>query len=187
MIAFDAEAHGRRGRIFTRDGLQPSRESLDRIFADSFTNEDVNRVEDLHSALSRPVLFAVAHQGVDPGDVMHVYIRNTEPAIFACVVVTTARLRQMLSEAPTVLENLDLQVAPTERLTVPAIEAAMQAWVERNFPRLPVPQLIVEPWVDPANTELVKWLVDVEPSQFLEPVTTEPNMAVAEPPLESAA
>ncbi len=93
-------------------------------------------------------MVAWAHPGVDPEDVVHVYVQPLEGGerLFACAIVSQDRLLRMLREASSVLEGFSLQVVEARHLSVDAIGAAVEAWAERNYPDLQVPAFLVEPW-----------------------------------------
>jgi len=71
--------------------------------------------------LNYPVVFADLHPGIDPADVMHVFLHDVEgDRVFACTIL------------------------PDEGEPV----AALEAWVKRDYPEIPVPRFQIEMWSD---------------------------------------
>lgn len=158
IVTVHGSADGRQMRVFARtfDGAIDWTE----IAAQDLDESDLPRLQVLAAAVRSPRVTATAHPGVDPPDVLHVYLDVADVGrVFACVVVSETRLQTMLDEAPRVVEGLWLQVAPGPHLTADSVRAALQAWSARCFGE-PVPVFLVRPWLEPPE-ELELGVVEV--------------------------
>jgi hypothetical protein len=146
------EVDGRRARVFSRNPLVPTQSWEELARADT-DDDDLARLARIEPLLRTGRVSGMAHPGVDPPDVVHVFL-GTAPSdrTFACVIVSEPRLQQMLQESAVVVEGVSLEVAHARFLRPRALRAALEAWVERNFPGVPVPMLDVSPWMDPDAT-----------------------------------
>jgi hypothetical protein len=115
--------------------------------------------------------------------------------VFACVLVSGARLRDMLAQSSPIVEGFTLQVLPSEHLSVESVRAALQSWIERCFPDLVLPNLTVERWTGPDGIlqELLELLLSPASSRDMisaatgEPGELRPDPGIAQPPYEIAA
>jgi hypothetical protein len=150
MISYDVRLDDRCGRVFARDPIPE--DVVVEHFARSCHPGDEDRDRDafLRSILASPNVVVVTHRTIDPKDVIQAFFRHRTRSgsekVFACVVVSTTRLELMLRETPIVVEGHSLQVAPTRTITNSSIRAALRAWMERNFPDLPLPRFSLDPW-----------------------------------------
>lgn len=152
MLTLNGEPGMRRGRIFLRDGAEVTAEL--RTTDPPVEEDDRARHGLLRDVFRGGVVRCVAHPGadVDATDVVDVYVTLpwTQEPVFACVVVSEARLERMLVEAPIVVEDLHLQVASTGgegSLTPSALRAALGTWAGRVFPGT-TPEIDVAVWSD---------------------------------------
>jgi hypothetical protein len=143
---------GRQGRIFAN--TKPIDDAIKNAFTTSFIEED-DRSRDaaLRDLVSQGALIAWAHPGVDPDDVVHVYLQPVASGdpLFACVVVSRERLERMLSESSFVMEGFSLQVVDARTLSADSaetIQAAIEAWIGRIYPSASLPVIFVMPWRD---------------------------------------
>jgi hypothetical protein len=150
VITYEAAAEGRSGRVFARGAVPDG--DLSRYFAASYFNDEEDRDRDavLRSILSWPNVVVVTHRSLEPSDVIQAFFRcqvdGASEKVFACAVVSKARLEKMLEETSVVVEGHSLQVAATRRITDAGIRAALEAWTERNYPDLPLPRFSLDPW-----------------------------------------
>lgn len=147
MIAVDVLAGERRGRLFTRD-VAPSDEALERAVRDFITEDDAERYALLQAILAAPVVEADLHPTTDEPGVFQVFVRSSHGPIFATTVISEQVLEQLLRAEPSVLEAFSLQVAPLQTVTSEALQVAIERWIERNFPGVPLPVVDVVPWSD---------------------------------------
>lgn len=179
------EAHGI--RVHARDPAELARcvGAWKDLATGDRDESDTARERVLGTIVQRPRITGTVHEGVSPSDVLHVYLDGAPAGrVFACVVVSEARLEQMLTEAPLVVEGLSLQVASTRWLTPDSVRAAMEAWASRNFGRVPVFEL--RPWIDTESAEVLD--APAHPAVTFElEVEHRPIATLAEPPYEEAA
>ncbi len=173
-------------RLFARDWrtieAAPDWETLRAADRD---DDDDARARVLADLVTSPTISASVHPGVDPPDVLHVYLQSPHrhDRVFACVIVSEDRLREMLRESSTVLEGMSLQVAAGSQLTQEAIRAAIQTWSARNFGRLPRVSLL--PWKDEHDDDATE-PSGVRQLSFSLQADFEPSGSVAEPPWRDA-
>jgi hypothetical protein len=169
-------ADGRRGRVFAHDAAtcEAAAEDFRREFLDE---SDEQRDPKLKAVFERGVVIASAHAGLgDLEDVVRVYVRPfgvMGRPLFACVLVSRARLEKMLAEAPRVFEGFALQIVDTRHLSSEAselIKAGVEAWLNRIYPTA-APPLLIEPWRDPV----------AEASVEIASVGTEPKFNDSDP------
>jgi hypothetical protein len=185
-------AGGRRARGFFRDlPLVENAEAA--IAARYWDDEDQLREPVLRAALSRTPVRAIAYPTLGHRDVLQVFLKDDQDhLVFACVLISGARLRDMLAQSSPIIEGFALQVLPGEHLSMEGVRAALQAWVERCFPHLVLPSITVERWTGPEGIlhELLELLVS-QPTPELPgpelPSEIEPDPEIAQPPYEIAA
>ncbi len=132
---------GRTTRLFVRsaDDVSLYTPLAEATFMDDGDHE---RESALRVVLNSEVVCVDAHAGIDPADVQHVFVRPTAPdskRIFACVIVTEARVEKMLESEPCVLETFSFQVSSGRIVTPAGTIAAFETWVQRVFPELRLP------------------------------------------------
>jgi len=202
MITVESQlADRRRTRVFFRT-LPPDSGTADVVAgARYWDEEDQAREPVLRSILSQANLRAVAYPTLGHRDVLQVFLRSdgTDELAFACVLVSGARLRDMLEHSSPVVEGFALQVLPGEQLSMEGVRAGLQAWIERCFPGIVLPSITVERWTGPEGIlyEVLELLLSrpyppPELSQAgsgLEDASTElePDPSIAQPPYEAAA
>ncbi len=149
MIIIETElADSRRVRVFYK--TLPSRAEDVRTTAEqSFFDDDDDRERErrIVSLLTGPniqVVRAVAYPTLGARDVLQLYVRDGDDDLFACVLMTHARLRETLREPPFV-EGFSHQVIQGDHLSVEGVRTAARVWVERCFPRATA-NLVVELW-----------------------------------------
>jgi hypothetical protein len=133
---------GRRTRVFVRDASLLSR--LAPVVVELFMDDgDREREPALREVLSGHIVYVDAHAGVGPSDLRHVFVRRSEregaSRIFACVIVTEARMEKMLEAEPHVIETFSFQIAPGRVVTTAGTVAAFEAWFGRVFPGMKLP------------------------------------------------
>ncbi|HEX8109788.1 MAG TPA: hypothetical protein VF516_18785 [Kofleriaceae bacterium] len=198
MITFESQlANEHRARGFFRELPDPQVASA--IIAEQYWDDDDQaRQPTLRRILQRPNVSAIAYPTLGHRDVLQVFLRDSgaEP-VFACVLVSGARLRDMLTGSSPIVEGFALQVLPSEHLSVESVRAALQSWIERCFPDLVLPSLVVERWTGPEGIlqELLELLLappGVDPATLIVIYADgadelHPDPALAQPPYELAA
>lgn len=189
----------RRARAFFRE-LPPSSRAAEATIAARYWDEDDQLREPvLRSILTDRTVRAVAYPTFGHRDVLQVFLkRNDNDFVLACVVVTGARLREMLAASSPIVEGFALQVMQGEQLSVEGVRAAVHAWIERCFPGVVLPSVTIELWTGPEGipSELIE-LLHSQPPPIREaspatatadaPAELEPDPALAQPPYEIAA
>jgi len=202
MIAVESQlADRRRARVFFRT-LPPDPGVADTVAeARYWDDEDQAREPVLRSILSQANLRAVAYPTLGHRDVLQVFFKAdvTDDLTFACVLVSGARLRDMLEHASPIVEGFALQVLPGEQLSMEGVRAGLQAWIERCFPDIVLPSMTVERWTGPEGIlyEVLELLLTcpyptTEFSQAAEgpegaSTEVQPDPRIAQPPYEAAA
>lgn len=196
MIAIDAVADARRGRIFIADLQSPDLVTkLRERFAHEFIDSDAERlVSHLEKALRAPVVTAAVHQGIDPDDIVQVFLETNDPLhprVFACTVVSESRLQHMVENEGVIFEGFDLQVASGPFLSMQALHSALEAWSARNFSGRRT-RFNLSPWSDDASVNLLAAMIDTS-GQDLQllgdwgPSEIRPKPEIAQPPWHDAA
>jgi hypothetical protein len=200
MITFEAQlANERRARAFFRK--LPDPQTAEAVIADRYWDDDDQAREPvLRDILARTNVSAVAYPTLGYRDVLQVFLRdgNHDDLVFACVLVSGARLREMLAQSSPIVEGFALQVLQTEHLSMEGVRAALQAWVERCFPDSVRPNITVERWTGPEGIlqELLELLLSqpnvttmtssaITGADAPEELTPDPE--IAQPPYEIAA
>lgn len=153
MIIFETRlANDHPARGFFRE--LPAPPLAEATVAERYWDEDDQaRAPTLRTILARPNVSAIAHPTLGHRDVLQVFLRDQDGGggdlVFACVLVSGARLRDMLAQSSPVVEGFALQILPSEHLSVESVRAALQCWIERCFPDLGLPDLTVERWTGP--------------------------------------
>lgn len=199
MITVESQLEdGRRARAFFRE-LPPNIHTADAaIAAGYFDDDDRLREPLLRDILNARNVLAIAYPTHGHRDVLQVFLRSSDDdLVLACVVVTGARLRNMLAGSLPVVEGFALQVMQGEQLSANGIRAALQAWIERCFPRLTLPSVLLELWTGPdgVSSELLELLYSrslpiANASAGFDanaPTELEPDPGLAQPPYEVAA
>lgn len=161
MIAIDVDVGGGRSAVVYVPTLERIGESAALASAMYWDEEDLAREPLLRRLIDTPSLHAVVFPTLPQRDVLQVFLRGEggeDDLLFACAMITLARLDELLRDGP-VVEGFTLQVARNRHLTLEAVRAAVIAWVERTFPDLPLPSITVEHWTGPAG--LSRELLDV--------------------------
>jgi hypothetical protein len=198
MITFESQlADEHRARGFFRELPDPQAASA--IIAEQYWDDDDRaRQPALRRILQRPNVGAIAYPTLGHRDVLQVFLRDSggEP-VFACVLVSGARLRDMLTRSSPIVEGFALQVLPSEHLSVESVRAALQSWIERCFPDLVLPSVVVERWTGPEGIlqellELLLAVPDAEPATLIvndadSSDELHPDPGLAQPPFELAA
>ena len=196
MITFETRlANGHRARGFFRE--LPAPHAAEVAIVERYWDEDDQaRAPILRNLLSRTNVEAVAHPTLGHRDVLQVFLKDGEELVFACVLVSGARLREMLAQSSPVVEGFALQVLQSEHLSVESIRTALQSWIERCFPGLVLPSFTVERWTGPDGIllELLELLLSqpdsLEASATVvadAPADLHPDPGIAQPPYEVAA
>lgn len=150
MIAFDLDNGTLKGRLLVIGPELPTTEMLQRATGAMADEEDERRLPRLRAALQQELVRATAHPGVDPEDVLQLYVDGPEGRLFACTIVSPGRLQAMLDASGAVVEGLTLQVAP-RGLDVPA---ALDLWAARCFPDISAPVFDLDTWSDEPDLDL---------------------------------
>jgi hypothetical protein len=193
VITFESTlVDGRRARGFFRQ-LPRASDAEAAITTRYWDEEDQEREPVLRAILSRPTVRAIAYPTLGHRDVLQVFLKDSEDQpVFASVLVSGTRLRDMLAQSSPIIEGFTLQVLPGEHLSMEGVRAALQAWVERCFPRLVLPSITVERWTGPEGLlqELLELLISQptpEIPNLEQPSEVEPDPDIAQPPYEIAA
>jgi hypothetical protein len=157
MIAFDLDNGILKGRFLVTGPELPSSELLQAAARAMADQEDERRLPLLREALKQETVRATAHPGVDPEDVLQVYIDGLDGRLFACTIVSAGRLKRMLDASGAVVEGLTLQVAPRGL----DVHGALDAWAARCFPDIPAPIFDLDTWS--ADPDLELGLIDMGP------------------------
>lgn len=156
MITFETQlANQRRARGFFRE--LPDPQAAEAIMAGRYwDNDDQAREPVLRNLLARTNVAAIAYPTLGHRDVIQLFLRDSDgdDLVFACVLVSGARLQAMLAQSSPIVEGFALQVLPGEHLSVESIRAALQSWVERCFPDLVLPDLTVQTHTVPCSRAL---------------------------------
>lgn len=150
MITFESQvADRRRARGFFREWLDP--EAALAILSERYWDDDDRAREPaLRRILQRGDVSAVAYPTLDHRDVLKIFLRGDgSELVFACVLLGGARLRDMLAQSSPIVEGFALQVLSSEHPSVEGVRVALQSWIERCFPDLASPSLVVEHWAGP--------------------------------------
>lgn len=198
MITFESQlANEHRARGFFRE--LPDPQAARAIIAAQYCDDDdQTREPALRRILQRPSVSAIAYPTLGHRDVLQVFLRDSsgEP-VFACVLISGARLRDMLAESSPIVEGFAMQVLPSNHLSIESIRVALQSWIERCFPDLVLPSLVVERWTGPEGIlqELLELLLAPPGAQpatlFVDDAAgsgeLHPDPGLAQPPYELAA
>jgi hypothetical protein len=186
-----------RARGFFRELADPRTASA--IIAEQHWDDDDRAREPvLRRILAQANVSAVAYPTTGHRDVLQVFLRDGDGSpVFACVLVSGARLRDMLAQSSPVVEGFALQVLPSEQLSVESMRAGLQSWIERCFPDLVLPSLVVERWTGPEGLlyELLELLLSRPDPIMLTMISEDadqvdelrPDPGLAQPPYELAA
>jgi hypothetical protein len=198
MITFESQlANEHRARGFFRE--LPDPQVATAIIAERYWDDDDQvRMAALQTIVERTNVSAITYPTLGHRDVLQVFLRDGggEP-VFACVLVSGARLRDMLARSSPIVEGFAMQVLSSEHLSVESIRAALQSWIERCFPSLVLPNLVVERWTGPEgiSQELLELLLahPVDQPATLSATDADvvgelhPDPGLAQPPYELAA
>jgi len=202
MIVVEALlADRRRARAFFRELPLDSQAADAAVVARYWDDEDHDREPALRRIVAQTNVRAIAYPTSGHRDVLQVFLdeNGRGDLLFACVLVSGARLRDMLTRSSPIVEGFGLQVLPGEHLSMEGIRTALQVWVERCFPDIVLPSITVERWTGPEGIlhELLEWLY-AQPTPIqgasqtvfgLDDASTElrPDPELAQPPFEAAA
>jgi hypothetical protein len=186
---------GQRARGFFRE--LPDLRSFESLIVERYwDDEDQAREPVLRSILARPNVSAIAYPTLEYRDVLQVFLRDVDDLVFACSLVSGARLREMLAESSVVIEGFTLQILQTEHLSMEGVRSALQCWVERCFPKLVMPSITVERWTGAEGIlQEVLELILTQPHVDIDGLwgaidtatETTPNPDIAQPPYGIAA
>lgn len=198
MITFESQlANQHRARGFFRE--LPELEVATATIAERYWDDDDQaRLPVLRKILQQTAVSAIAYPTLGNRDVLQVFLRDSGGgSVFACVLISGARLRDMLARSSPIVEGFAMQVLPSEHLSVESVRAALQSWVERCFPDLVLPNLVVERWTGPEGIlqELLELLLthrDPRPAMMIagdadSGSELHPDPGLAQPPYELAA
>ena len=135
------------GRLFARDGLALTADAIARAVHDFRDAEDGAREPLLRAVLREPLVQVDGHFGIDPRDILHVYLQTKRGPLFACVIATEDRVAAMLDQTLVVSETFAFQVASGRRITKASAVAALESWAQRDFPDCS-PRFAFGLWVD---------------------------------------
>jgi hypothetical protein len=202
MIVVESQRAGqRRARVFFRELPRDLQTADSAVVARYWDDEDQDREPSLRRILAQTNVSAVAYPTSGHRDVLQVFLKDSDrdDLVFACVLVSGSRLRDMLARSAPIVEGFALQVLQGEHLSMEGIRAGLQVWVERCFPDIVLPSITVERWTGPEGIlhELLEWL-HAQPNPILEvsesfpsrddaPAELEPDPGLAQPPYEAAA
>lgn len=143
-----------------------------RLAREDFDRSDGVRRRTLAEILRSEIVRATVYPGEEPTTVRHVYVHGATGPVFACVVWAQRRLREVIEDAPCVIEGFSLQVASGNALGGDALRTALGTWLERNFVRIRPPVFALEEWIEPPAELPAEWVLDA---------------SIADPPYEDAA
>ncbi len=157
ITGIEAETEdGRRARVFFTD-LPTSQDAASTAVAARFWDDetDIERSALLSQILRHQNVRALAFPTSGLPGTIQLFLRDEQTGrrIFACVLVTGERLRELLRVSSPLVEGFSLQVMPGERLSMQGIHAGCQAWVERCFPKLVLPDITVQHWTSAGISE----------------------------------
>jgi hypothetical protein len=150
MNTFDLDHGSVRGRLLLAGPELPAPKMLEEAARAMIDAEDAQRLPLLRQALQQTLVHATAHPTVEEEDVLQVYIDGPDGRLFACTIVSPARLEQMLASSCAIIEGLTLQAAPRGL----DVRGALEAWAARCFPDLPAPAFELDTWVEEPHLEL---------------------------------
>lgn len=163
------------GEAAPLEALEPPRPE------DDVDEEDAARGRMLADVLAAEFVYVVGYPGNDENDAWNVYIEQEgHPPLFCCVVLPEALVERELERATTtrIVEGFTLQVVPASVVTVNVMAAAVETWIERNFPGMQMPELLAERWEELEGADVVDVVsVDVlalEPPPWLTDRVFEP-------------
>ena len=148
MITLETIEDGRTMRVFVRDMSQLALLNATGAF---WGDDDHDREPLLRNLMLGDVVQLIAYPTTGQTDVLQVFVRDPsreQRLLFACTLISGERLHSLLEENQCVVENFSLQVAPGVQLTSEGACAAVQAWVERCFPDVTPPEVVVDVWTD---------------------------------------
>ncbi|HET7501582.1 MAG TPA: hypothetical protein VFK02_11280 [Kofleriaceae bacterium] len=201
MISIECQrADRRRARVIFRGPPVDAVAAEDIAEARFWDDDDPEREPLLRRLLVQPNVSAIAYPTSGHRDVLQVFLREPEGGlVFACVMMSGARLRDLLTQSPFIVEGFSLQILQGEHLSMEGIRTALLVWVERCFPDVVQPSITIERWTGPEGIlqELLEWLY-AQPSLQLEVSNAifrgddasselHPDPGLADPPLEAAA
>lgn len=143
----------RSGRVYldrdllTQVTVAQLEEHLSRRFIDSEDNERMALIEAL--LRQKAALDVAVFPGEESPPVYHAYIKvpgDPDARLFACVLVPEPVVKAMVDEShqPS-FETATFQVMPGDT-TPTAMRNALEGWVRRVWPELPLPELTIRPW-----------------------------------------
>ncbi len=146
MIVVESQlADHRRARVFFGESPPDAQAADSAAAARYWDDEDQDREPALRRILAQTNVSAVAYPTEGHRDVLQVFFRehDRDGLVFACVLVSGARWRDMLARSSPLVEGFALQVLQGEHLSMEGIRAALHVWVERCFPDIVLPRLDV--------------------------------------------
>jgi hypothetical protein len=147
MIVVESQLAGRRrARAFFQELPVDSQAADTAVVTRYWDDEDQEREPALRRIVAQTNVSAVAYPTSGHRDVLQVFLKehDRDDLLFACVLITGARLRDMLARSSPIVEGFGLQVLPGEHLSMEGIRSALQVWVERCFPDIVLPNITVE-------------------------------------------
>jgi len=192
-------ADGRRARVFFAD-LPTSPDAARTAVASQFWEDvaDVDREMLLRRILGQRNVRATAFPTSGMPGTIQLFLKDEQSGrrIFACVLTTGERLRELLKQRSPLVEGFSLQVMQGERLSMEGIRTGARAWAERCFPGLVLPSITVQRWAAPTGisrdvlgillSEHKRVLMHSDAAEAPDK-ELEPDPTIAEPPCEVAA
>jgi hypothetical protein len=140
------------GRVFLPvDMVSPeTNHALKADFERTFLDEDdVARLALLERAVASPTVTVETYPGYETPQELHAYVRApaVSPApIFACVLGSLDLVEHLVKQPPhSVMETASFQAVESE-LTDASIIAAIESWIGRLWPSVPLPKVLLSPW-----------------------------------------
>lgn len=185
MIIHEVVVSGYRGRVYTDGAAKPTESVLTAAFD---ADENAARLARLRATIGAGTVDAIVFPTVDHPDVLQVFLVPKAPArqrIFACTILTPARVRALLQLSGPVVEGLDTQVLAADHMTLGSIRDAIESWIGRVFPDGAVPRVDVTPWTAPKGVPagILHLLVARPPTHGLNPLVekeTAPSVEAGE-------
>lgn len=157
MSEFTFTSGKRTGRVFTRtEGSRAAPPNLPAFFED----DDDKARDKMFARIFKQykIVSATAHPVTGREGEMHVFFSSPSqharlPKIFACVVISKNRLKELLNSGRDIVEGFTLQVADSETLGRNALQQSLWRWINRTYPgRQSVRALRVSIYADPLST-----------------------------------
>jgi len=163
VIILEDSDNSRRVRVFFADmsKLEKAEHALEEAARDE---EAAERILAIGRLLEDKRLVAVTHREEADSERLHVFLRNESSddlpeKIFACVLRPQRDVLQAIADDGFFVETFDDQVATHDHLSSIAIRSSIQKWIERCFPGVRPPQIILDPWG--GEIQEPTWIIEV--------------------------